>query len=268
MEQMLRKVGVNADTMRVEYGNGQFGLTLETRTQITACDDMYRVKQCIKEITDVYTKATMHAVFMTKPEIEGVGNSMPFTHSLFLIKTWGEFGPPNAFDDLTSDTRLSQVAGHWIGGLMKHSAGLTALCCPTVNCYRRLQDQAALRDASWGCEDWNASFCVKYFSERTVDIDNLIPGGSANPYIVLAATFAAGMSGIKNKYPLPQPGEKVRLPTSLAEALEALENDKVLVEALGEEFVRSFIRCKREYEVDVLVHNSIEEEREMYYKML
>jgi len=103
-------------------------------------------------------------------------------------------------------------------------------------------------------------------------VENRLPGGSANPYIVLAATVAAGLTGITNKYPpQEQDVDMPLLPKSLSEALDALEGDEVLVKALGVKFVESFVRNKREFEVNVLTggltSKSIEKKKEMYGKM-
>jgi len=102
-------------------------------------------------------------------------------------------------------------------------------------------------------------------------VQNCLPGGSANPYIVLAATVAAGLAGITNKYPSPERDVDVLLPKSLSEALNALEEDEVLVKALGVEFVQRFISMKRDFEVDVfpggLTDETIGEEQDMYLEM-
>jgi len=267
LEEMLRKATLSVETIRAEMGNSQFGITLEARAGIRACDEVFRAKQYIQEIT-ASGRNEIQSVFMTHPSMDDARNSLAFTHFLSLIGTTNGLGLKNAFHDSTLDTGPSQVASYWIAGLMTHDAGLTALFCPTVNCYRRFLDRTKQSYANWDWEDRSASFCVRYGSPAAVEIDNNQPGGSANPYLVLAATVAAGIAGIRNKYPLPLPGQKDKLPRSLAEALVALENDEVLVEALGEEFVRSFICCKREYELDVLVNNSIEEELKMYSNII
>jgi len=85
----------------------------------------------------------------------------------------------------------------------------------------------------------------------------------------MAATVAAGLVGIANKYPPQDPVvDALLLPQSLSEALDALEEDKVLVKALGKEFVRRFISMKREFEVNLfpggLTDESIKQEQDMY----
>ena len=82
---------------------------------------------------------------------------------------------------------------------MKHAGALTALCSPTVNCYRRLRKP---RDkGNWGLDDRLASFRVKNYSKEETYVENRIPGGSCNPYVVLAANVAAGCSSFVGFFP-------------------------------------------------------------------
>ena len=115
-------------------------------------------------------------------------SGLHYNHSLWTLD-----GKTALFDPSASD-QLSDIARYWIGGLIKHSAALTALCSPTVNCYRRLHGPRLPDKANWGLEDRNASFRVKNYSEQGTYFENRIPGGSCNPYLVLAATVAAGSS--------------------------------------------------------------------------
>ena len=95
-----------------------------------------------------------------------------------------------------------------------------------------------------------------------------MPSAAANPYLVLAATVAAGLDGVINR--LPCPAERVDaaqgapLVRSLGDALEALQRDHVIKDALGEEFVRWYLQCKRVGEVDILRNSSFEDERNIY----
>jgi len=95
-----------------------------------------------------------------------------------------------------------------------------------------------------------------------------MPSASANPYLVLAATVAAGLDGVINR--LPCPAERVEaaqgapLVRSLGDALQALQNDHAMKEALGEEFVRWFVQCKTLGEVERLKNSSFEDERNTY----
>jgi len=95
-----------------------------------------------------------------------------------------------------------------------------------------------------------------------------MPSAAANPYLVLAATIAAGLDGVINRLPCPaERADAVHsspLVQSLAEALTALQDDHVIKEALGEEFVRWFIQCKTLGEVDRLKNSTFEDERNTY----
>ena len=81
-----------------------------------------------------------------------------------------------------------------------------------------------------------------------------LSGGASNPYLVAAAVLAAGLDGIAKKTPLPKKldGNADKLPATLAEALVALEEDKVIGDALGQDFIHMFISLKREFELKVL----------------
>jgi len=95
-----------------------------------------------------------------------------------------------------------------------------------------------------------------------------MPSASANPYLVLAATVAAGLDGIVKRLPCPaergDAAEGAPLVRSLADAVQALQHDDAIVDALGEEFVRWFVQCKTEGEIDRLKKSSFEDERNTY----
>ena len=95
-----------------------------------------------------------------------------------------------------------------------------------------------------------------------------MPSAATNPYLVLAATVAAGLDGIINRLPCPaergDSAQSAPLVRSLEEALRALQDDHVMKEALGEELVRWFVQCKNLGEVDRLKGSSFEDERNIY----
>jgi glutamine synthetase len=153
---------------------------------------------------------------------------------------------------------------------------LTALCSPTVNCYRRLHTIFAPSSADWGIDHRLAMIRTKVGHPKATYFENRIPGGSCNPYLVLAATIAAGIDGIVKKLECPPSksatSDSVKLPESLSEAIEALENDDVIREALGDEFVRWFVLLKRQSEIDKIRkiveesrRSGIDVERELYF---
>ena len=131
LDKKLLRSGVQMTSMLPEGGLGQLEVTLKPAYGLASADDTFRFKQACKEVCHLHNT---RAVFMTKYlYTEGSQpNGFHFNHSL-----WDMEGK-DVFFDANQPNYLSNVARYWIGGLIKHSAALTALCCPTFNCYRRL----------------------------------------------------------------------------------------------------------------------------------
>ena len=111
----------------------------------------------------------------------------------------------------------------------------------------------------WANDSRFALIRTKTLGHSSTYVENRLPSSAANPYIVAAATIAAGIDGIKNKLELPKEMERIGSPIvgTLEEALNDLEKDKVLVEALGELFVEWFLRLKREVEIKELKDSDV-----------
>jgi len=112
---------------------------------------------------------------------------------------------------------------------------------------------------SWGIDDRYSVFRVKNQTASSTYVENRLPGGSANPYLVLAGTLAAGIDGINKALPCPAQMDVTvpLLPRTLAQALDALERDDVMVQALGEDFVNAFVTIKRNYELTALKDSDV-----------
>jgi len=222
LDQNLNKLGINVRAIHTECGSGQFEFAQMPTYDIEVADSMFQLKNGIKEMTFL---KDMEATFMTKPDLSDSFNMQQFNHSL-----WSKQTKENVFSDPDKPDKLSAIAKHWIAGLIHHGDSLTALCCPTVNCYRMLHESYAPSRVNWGMDDRDAAFRVKNFSPLETYIENRFPSGSANPYLILAATVAAGISGIKNKMECPPPRQDNEKPVvkSLEQALAALEKDEVI----------------------------------------
>jgi len=164
---------------------------------------------------------------------------MHFNHSIVETATG-----KNMFYDPERPDNLSDFIRHWIGGLIHHANALTALCCATVNCYRRIGADWAPAKANWGLDNRHAMLRVKTSTESATYIENRMPGGGANPYVVMAATIAAGLDGVEKEIECPPAVSleecKAVLPNTMEDGLKALQEDKVICEALGEKFVLFF----------------------------
>ena len=199
------------------------------------------------------------ATFMPKPFSHLTGNGCHFHTSL-----WDAEGEVNLFLDKSNENGLSELAYHFIGGLKHHARAIAAVTAPIVNSYKRLIRGAPLSGATW------APVYVTYgASNRTQMIripgpgrmENRTVDGAANPYLAPTVMLAAGLDGIEHKmeagnrndrnlYEVPEAELKAEgigfLPTNLSEALDELEQDEVIKEALGREYAEYYIQVKRD----------------------
>ncbi len=246
--QILRQmsaVGVDIITSNAEYGPGQMEINFAPARGITAADDAFTFKNGVKEIAQ---RNGYMASFMTKPYADQSANGCHFHHGLYELKNGR-----NALQS-ANGSPLTDVGRWWLGGLIAHAAALTAFASPTVNCAKRYKLYSfAPTNATWAVENRTVGFRIKGPGSASAHIENRLPGGGSNPYLVLASTVAAGLDGIKNKIEPPAMVEGMAyglagvtdLPTRLEGALDALDADAALRDALGAEFIQLFTAVKR-----------------------
>lgn len=274
LDKFLERAGVNVGHMHAEWGSGQFEWAMEPIWGVEVADKVFTLKQAIKEVCQ---KEGYEAWFTSVPApmtdgSDSSSNGCHFNHSL-----WDTDGR-NAFLDENDKDLFSKVGRHWLGGLIRHGRAICAISAPTVNCYRRFNIDWTPGKLNWGFDDRFAAIRVKTtaVSSKGPFIENRNASGSCNPYLMLAATVAAGIDGIKNAIEPPAAGDFTeKVPLSLAEALDALEADKVMCDALGEECVRWFVNTKRSFDLKELADTdltkqdaeTLKKENE-YYKFL
>lgn len=238
IEAKMLEAGIDVKTMNCEYGHGQIEITYAPKMGIAAGDAASTFKLGVKELA---ASNGLRASFMTKPfGINAVGNGGHFNHSLWKdgVNITGD----------GSDKELSGLARRWIDGIMYHSRAIEALCAPTPPCYER-HGHWAPTHANWGVEDRMCAVRAKPSRDNPY-LELRLPSASSNAYLVIAALAAAGMHGLEadadavQSCPPNQEGATA-LPTSLAEALDALKADAYLVNKLGPDFVRWFDLLKR-----------------------
>ncbi|RUS88138.1 hypothetical protein EGW08_004100 [Elysia chlorotica] len=238
----MKKIGIKIETVMQESSSGQFEMTFAVVEGIEAADMLADFKTAAY----VYLqKKGLNVEFMTclHPGLDSNG-----CHYNFSL--WDSHGR-NVFADLDDEEKLSTISRHWLAGMVEHAPAMVALMCPTINCFRRIGSEWAPQFANWAEENRMASFRVKIERGGNVYIENRLPSGACNPYLVLAGTLAAGMDGLRRKLVLPRPmDESLRLPPTLGDALIALEMDGLMREALGEKLVELFVHSKRTFEVD------------------
>ena len=251
----LRHLGIEVDSSHHELAPGQHELDLAPREALTAADQLVTARSTIKAIA---RGSGLHATFMPKPFNGRAGSGMHTHQSLLNLP-----GEGNAFADRTDEYQLSAVARHFIAGQLAHARALCAVAAPLVNSYKRLVPGFEAPIAvSWAQTNRSALIRVPRTSgsERgAMRVEFRAPDPSCNPYLAFAAMLRAGLSGIKEKLPLPPPIEENLyafdperfarqqlglLPTSLGEALKELRRDEVVREALGTHLVERFIEAK------------------------
>jgi len=167
----------------------------------------------------------------------------------------------NAFHDPKGQWELSDVALSYIAGLLTHARGFCAVTNPLVNSYKRLvPGYEAPVNVAWSMR--NRSPLVRIPDRRGMGTrcELRMPDPSANPYLALAVQLAAGIDGVQKKLTPPDPVNKNifemsfrerrkyridELPRDLHEALDTLEKDDVIREALGPHIYERFVEAKR-----------------------
>jgi len=236
--------GVDIITANAEYGPGQLEINFAPALGVTAADRAFTFKNGVKEIAQ---RHGMIASFMTKPHIDQSANGCHYHQSLWE-------GDRNALVDTTSPDGLSDVCRAFLAGQLAHAPAISALAAPTVNCAKRYKLYSfAPTNATWGFENRTTGIRVKATRDEATHIENRFGCGAANPYLLMAACLAAGIDGLKQRLEPPPPIDGIaygisgvtNLPIRLDDALDALEQDTVMCEALGPEFVKLFVAVKR-----------------------
>jgi glutamine synthetase len=240
----MMAVGVDIITANAEYGPGQMEINFAPAWGVAAADNAFTFKNGVKEIAQ---RNGMLASFMTKPWIDRSANGCHYHQSLWQ-------GNQNVFVDTASPDGLSAVARHYLAGQVAHAPAICAFAAPTINCPKRFKLYSfAPTNATWGFENRTAGFRVKSSQDERTHLENRLGGGASNPYLLMAACLAAGLDGLRNKLEPPAPisgiayglPDVTNLPLRLDDALAALEQDEVLKNALGAEFIKLFVAVKR-----------------------
>ncbi|OON20977.1 glutamate--ammonia ligase, catalytic domain protein [Opisthorchis viverrini] len=265
LDQYLQAAGIDIIEYLNENGSGEIETPLVPKFGIAAADTYFIFKHAVREIAK---KHDMRVSFMTKPLVGELSTGCHFNHSLWDI----ESGKNVLFDSSASDN-LSNLAHNWLGGLFEHMPALTALCSPTVNCYRRLHAGWAPGHMDWELDNRFVTVRLKNVGEDGTYLENRLSSSASCPYHVMAATLAAGMDGIERRLEPPSRGAynpakgapiMKELPKTLKEAIDALKKDTILVDRLGNQFVDWFIRAKEFGDLKTLGQIDIKEESEEF----
>lgn len=242
----LATLGLEAFAFNHEFNNSQYEINVRHGDALTAADRAFRLKCAVK---DVAALNGLLATFMGKPFNDQGGSGTHFHLSL-------DRDGVNAFDDPGGREGCSALLRHWIAGVLYHAPALMAFLNPTINSYRRtVPDSLAPTQANWGWDNRTAFVRVPPERGHGARAEVRIGDGTCNPYLGIAALLHAGLHGIREELEPPPPaaGDTYRehgpeadpLPVALAQALDALEADQLLSDAIGDEIVVPFVAVKR-----------------------
>lgn len=268
----LEKIGFEVEASHHEVAPGQHEIDFRYADALDAADNIQTFKLVVKSIA---RKHGLYATFMPKP-LQGInGSGMHINMSLFK-------DGKNVFYDETTDTQLSEPAMHFLAGILEHARGLTAINNPTVNSYKRLVPgfEAPVYIA-WS--QTNRSPLIRIPQSRglstRLELRSVDP--TANPYLAIAAILEAGLDGMnngltpeegidRNIYRMQDSERKANhiqdLPSTLHNALKALEADPIVKAALGEHLYQSF-KDSKELEWAAYRQSVSEWERDQYLEL-
>ena len=254
----LEKMSVPVEYTFHAAGRSQHGMSLRHAEALSMSDAITTAKLIIKQ--QAY-ESGCHASFMPKPLAGEDGSAMFLHQSLFDHDGnnvfWGEGD---------EKYHLSDVAKHYMAGILAHAREISAITNPTVNSYKRITTggDSVPQYATWGLRNRASMIRIPVYKpgkQLSTRIELRSPDPMANPYLVNAVTLAAGLDGIERKLELPPEAtaETLKLtdrqmveagyaplPRSLKEALDVFEDSQFMKDALGEHIHSFFLKKKRD----------------------
>lgn len=247
----LERIGVAVHMTHHEVGPGQHEIDLDVTDAVSLADAVISLKTALRAYAP---RRGLLVTFMPKPSRDAAGSGM---HVQQVLRA------PDGSDAFlgTSDTYLlSDTARHFIAGQLEHARGMSAVIAPLVNSYKRLMGGwEAPAHISWARRNRGSYIRVPEARDGQPTVVELrAPDPSANPYLALAVALAAGLDGIDRRLALPEPVEEppvfghraareelsALLPRSLNEALEAIDWDPLVRNALGQPIYERFVAAK------------------------
>jgi glutamine synthetase len=263
----LSTMGLEVEMGHHEVALGQHEIDFRFDDALRTADHVITLKYTVKALA---AQHGLVATFMPKP-IFGINGSGMHTHQSIF-----DGRGKNLFFDASDPHKLSSTAYGFIAGQMAHARSLAAIVAPTVNSYKRIvPGYEAPVYVCWAQINRSAMIRIPApgeGAEQATRVELRFPDPSCNPYLAFAAMLLAGLDGIDRKLACPPPmnnlniyemsaeelSEKgiAQLPGSLAEALQTLAEDSVLIQALGAEIYEAFVRAKTaewdEYRIRVM----------------
>ena len=234
-----------------EDANGQFEMNWDYSDCLKTADRHTFFKYMVKTIAE---KHGLRATFMPKPFESLTGNGC-HAH----ISVWNNNDQTNLMEDSQGELGLSELAYNFIGGLLKHATGITAITNPVVNSYKRINAPRTTSGATWSPNTVSYTGNNRTHMIRIPDTDRIevrLADGAANPYLLQAVLIGAGLWGVVNKtvpgkrmdMDMYSEGHKIKstlkLPLNMLDALNKFQQNKIIRNILGAEFSDSYYKLK------------------------
>jgi glutamine synthetase len=253
----LEAQGIVLEQYYSELGHGQHEISTQHAPALRAADEQVLVRETIRGVA---ARHGLVASLAPKPWPENAGNGGHIHFSL-----WDVDAKSNRFHERAAPDRLSAEARSFIAGVLAHLPGLCGLTAPSFNSYHRILPQYwAGAFVAWGHDNREAPLRVPSvfweMEEASTNVELKAADASSNPYLAVGGLIAAGLDGLERRLDPPDAVEVdpvtideqervergiVRLPTTQEEALNALEADEVLTEALGPVLADAYLAVRR-----------------------
>lgn len=243
----LKKMGLEIEASHHEVAPGQHEIDFKYSEALTAADNWVTFRDVVKNIARQHG---LYASFMPKPFTGVNGSAMHCNQSLFKDGR-------NVFYDPQKPMELSDIALHFIGGLLKHAKAMAAITNPTVNSYKRLKPgYEAPVHIAWSMRNRSTLIRVPASRGDATRVELRNPDATANPYLVFAVILNAGLDGIENRI---IPAEPVKhnvfanqdlvleaYPRDLQEALQEMQRDELVYKTLGKNVFANYLKVKQQ----------------------
>ncbi len=252
----LNSMGIRVNSSHSEIGHGQHEFDLRYTDALRSADNVLTARVVLKAIAQQHN---LHCTFMPRPDANLPGSGMHTHQSLHEAD-----GERNVFGDSQHEYGLSDLARHFLAGQLAHARAICAILAPLINSYKRLGTSfEAPVYVTWAHINRGALIRVPHVGEEGeahTRLELRCPDPSSNPYLATAVMLEAGLDGIRNRMSLPDPLEETLLlqqsrsrmrhlevlPTSLEAALDALQQDDVIVGALGPFIIDRYLALKQQ----------------------
>ncbi len=251
---MLEAMGISVEFSHHEGGPGQQEIDLRYADALSTADNLMTFRLVVKEVA---LEQGIYATFMPKPFRDAPGSGMHTHLSLFE-------GDRNAFFEAGAAYQLSQVARSFMAGLLHHAPEISAITNQWVNSYKRLAGGGEAPEwICWGHNNRSALVRVPMYKPskgNSTRLEFRSVDSACNPYLTFAVILAAGLKGIEEGYELPAGSDDdvwgltnaerramgmKALPSSLNQAIQAMERSELVAETLGEHVFDFFLRNKK-----------------------